>query len=176
MVATSGNPLLQQDAVALYQQSLFPLATLITPNLDEVRTLLGRNVTNYDEMCAAAHELASTFGANFLVKGGHLREASAVDVLVEGRKLKEFRAPFVPGVSTHGTGCTYSAAITAQLAQGHSLATAVALAKQHVSAAISNFLRWEKDGRKTDALHHFTPDALGVSFAAQRIARRQHPQ
>lgn len=176
MVATSGDPLLKADAVALYQQSLFPLARLITPNLDEVRTLIGREVTNYDEMCDAAHELSTTFGVNFLVKGGHLREASAVDLLVEGRKLKEFRAPFVPGVSTHGTGCTYSAAITAYLAQGQPLATAVSLAKQHVSAAITHYLRWERNGRTTDALHHFAADALGVSFAAQRIAQQQHPQ
>jgi len=172
MVATSGDALLQNDAVALYRERLFPLATLVTPNLDEVRTLLGREVTNYDEMCDAAHELASTFGVNFLVKGGHLREPSAVDLLVEGRKLQEFRAPFVEDVSTHGTGCTYSAAITAHLAHGLPLAQSVASAKRHVTEAITHFLRWEKDGRKTDALHHFFPSALGHCFADIALARR----
>src|SRR4051812_10087951 len=64
MVATSGDALLKHGAVELYQKRLFPLATVITPNLDEVRTLLGKDVTNYEEMCDAAHELASTFGAD----------------------------------------------------------------------------------------------------------------
>ena len=175
MVATSGHALLQQDAIALYRERLFPMATLVTPNLDEVRTLLGRSVTNYDEMCEAARELSSTFGADFLVKGGHLREACAVDLLIEGRKITEFRAPFVPDVSTHGTGCTYSAAIAAHLAHGLPLTAAVANAKRHVTAAITHFLRWEKDGRQTDALHHFTPTALGVSLAAPHIAQRGGP-
>jgi len=175
MVATSGDPLLKKEAVALYREKLFPLATLITPNLDEVRTLLGRSVTSYDEMCDAGHELVSTFGTNFLVKGGHLREPSAVDLLIEGRKITEFRAPFVTGVSTHGTGCTYSAAIAAYLAHGFSLPHAVANSKRHVTAAITHFQRWEKDGRSTDALHHFTPDALGAAFAAVWIEKRERP-
>ena len=174
MVATSGDALLKSDAVALYQERLFPLATVITPNLDEVRTLLGKNVTTYEEMCDAAYELASTFGADFLVKGGHLRGPSAVDLLIAGGKLQEFRAPFVADVSTHGTGCTYSAAIASHLAHGLPLAQAVAEAKRHVTAAITNFLRWEKDGRRTDALHHFTPEALGISLSA--VALRQRPR
>jgi len=172
MVATSGDALLKADAVALYRESLFPLATLITPNLDEVRTLLGRSVTNYDEMSGAAQELAAVFGVNFLVKGGHLREPSAVDLFVEGRKLTEFRAPFVADVSTHGTGCTYSAAIAANLAHGLPLRAAIAEAKRHVTAAITHFLRWEKDGQRTDALHHFAPAALGVALAGKQIASR----
>lgn len=175
MVATSGDPLLKKEAIALYQSQLFPLATLITPNLDEVRTLLGRSVTSYDEMCEAGHELASVYGADFLVKGGHLREPSAVDLLVQGRKITEFRAPFVAGVSTHGTGCTYSAAIAAHLAHGLPLAQAVAGAKRHVTAAITHFLRWEKEGRTTDALHHFTPEALGITLSAEHVAQRERP-
>ncbi len=177
MVATSGDALLKKDAVALYQKLLFPLATLITPNLDEVRTLLGKSVTSYEEMCDAAHELASTFGADFLVKGGHLRGPSAVDLLITGGRLQEFRAPFVAGVSTHGTGCTYSAAIAAHLAHGLPLAQAVGDAKRHVTAAITHFLRWEKDGHRTDALHHFTPGSLGLSLtAALPFAERQPPR
>ncbi len=155
MVATSGDPLLQQDAIAIYRERLFPLATLITPNLDEVRTLLGRPVASLAEMRIAGEELAARFGANFLIKGGHLREATATDLLIADGRMHEFTAPFVPGVSTHGTGCTYAAAITAGLGKGLPLREAVAEAKGFVTRAITQFLRWEKDGRTTDALNHF---------------------
>jgi hydroxymethylpyrimidine/phosphomethylpyrimidine kinase len=158
MVATSGDPLLQSDAIALYRERLFPLATLITPNLDEVRTLLGRSVASADEMREAGCELAAAYDRAFLIKGGHLRLDPAIDLLCEPNgAVHEFSAPFIPGVSTHGTGCTYAAAITAELAKGAALPAAVAAAKQFLANAITQFLRWEKGGRTTDALHHFAP-------------------
>ena len=158
MVATSGDPLLQRDAVALYRERLFPLATLITPNLDEVRTLLGRTIASLDEMRAAGQELAAQYDRAFLIKGGHLRLDPAVDLLCEpGGPMHEFAAPFIPGVSTHGTGCSYAAAITAELAKGRVLSEAVSAAKSFLANAIAHFLRWERDGRATDALHHFAP-------------------
>ena len=155
MVATSGDPLLQHDAIAIYRDRLFPLATLITPNLDEVRTLLGRHVTSVAEMRVAGEELAALFGTSFLIKGGHLRESVATDLLIADGRVHEFTASFVPGVSTHGTGCTYAAAITAGLGKGLPLYEAVAEAKDFVTRAITQFLRWEKDGHTTDALNHF---------------------
>lgn len=156
MVATSGDPLLREDAVALYGERLFPRATLVTPNLDEVRTLLGHEVATVDEMRSAGAALVARFGANFLLKGGHLRDATAVDLLFErDGSVHEFAAPFVPGVSTHGTGCTCSAAITAGLARGLDLRAAVAEAKRFVTRAIAQHLRWEGPGGSTDALHHF---------------------
>jgi len=155
MVATSGDPLLQADAIALYRERLFPLATLITPNLDETRTLLGRPVTSLEEMRRAGEELTARFGVPILIKGGHLRGPVAADLLFADGEVVEFSAPFVPGVFTHGTGCTYSAAIAAGLGKGLVLRAAVAEAKQFVTAALTNFLRWEKDGRTTDALDHF---------------------
>ena len=155
MVATSGDPLLQSDAIALYRERLFTRATVITPNLDETATLLGRPVTSLAEMRRAGEELTARFGTAFLLKGGHLREAIATDLLFAGGEVTEYTAPFVPGVSTHGTGCTYSAAIAAGLGKGLSLREAVAEAKQFVTAAVTHFLRWEKDGRTTDALNHF---------------------
>jgi hydroxymethylpyrimidine/phosphomethylpyrimidine kinase len=155
MVATSGDPLLRADAVALYRERLFPLAALVTPNLDEARALLGRPVASVDEMRRAGAELAAEFGTAFLLKGGHLREAVATDLLFSGGEVTEFTAPFVHGVSTHGTGCTYSAAIAAGLGKGLALREAVADAKRFVTAAVTDFLRWEKDGRRTDALNHF---------------------
>ena len=156
MVATSGDALLLPDAVTLYRERVFPIATVVTPNLDEVRTLTGRPVTSLDEMRDAGRELAARHGTAFLIKGGHLREATATDLLVlpDGTEHR-YDAPFVPGVNTHGTGCTYSAAIATALARGLALPAAVGEAKKFVTAAIAGFLRWEKDGRTTDALHHF---------------------
>lgn len=157
MVATSGDPLLLADAVALYRERLIPMATVVTPNLDEVRTLLGRPVTSLDEMRRAGAELVAQFGTSFLIKGGHLRETVATDLLfVSGSDaVHEFSAPFVDGVSTHGTGCTYAAAITAGLGKGLTLLDAVAGAKEFVTRAVMQFLRWERNGVLTDALHHF---------------------
>ena len=167
MVATSGDPLLQQDAIALYRERLFPMAKVITPNLDEAAVLLGRPIANLDDMRLGGRELAARFGTAILLKGGHLREAIATDLLFTGSEIHEFSAPFVPGVSTHGTGCTYSAAIAAQLAHGRPLVEAVAFAKRFVTNAITNYLRWEKDGRITDALHHFAPALEFPKSAAQ---------
>jgi hydroxymethylpyrimidine/phosphomethylpyrimidine kinase len=157
MVATSGDPLLQRDAIALYRDRLFPMATLITPNLDEVRTLLGREIITLAEMHAAGRELVATFGRAFLIKGGHLRLNPAIDLLcTPDGAVQEFSAPFVQGVSTHGTGCTYAAAITAGLAKGLALPEAVGKAKQYLANAVAHFLRWPcEGGRTTDALHHF---------------------
>jgi len=156
MVATSGDPLLRADAVALYGERLFPRATLVTPNLDEVRTLLGRDVASVEEMRRAGTELVARFDSSFLLKGGHLRGDTAIDVLFEtDGGVHEFSAPFVPGVSTHGTGCTYAAAITAGLAKGLALRAAVAEAKEFVTRAIAQHLRWERPTGTTDALNHF---------------------
>jgi hydroxymethylpyrimidine/phosphomethylpyrimidine kinase len=158
MVATSGDPLVRDDAVALYCDRLIPSATLVTPNLDEVRTLLGRALSTLEEMRCAGEELVARFGTSFLVKGGHLRGDTATDLLCEvGGAVHEFSAPFVPGVSTHGTGCTYSAAITAGLARGLALPAAVAEAKEFVTRAIMQHCRWERPGGATDALNHFAP-------------------
>lgn len=163
MVATSGDPLLQSDAVALYRERLFPLATLITPNLDEVRTLLDRPVANLEEMRAAGHELAATYGRAFLIKGGHLRLNPAIDLLcTPDGETQEFSAPFIEGISTHGTGCTYAAAITAGLAKGLALPEAVGEAKEFLANAVAQFHRWTHNGRTTDALHHFAGIVPGV--------------
>jgi hydroxymethylpyrimidine/phosphomethylpyrimidine kinase len=106
-------------------------------------------------MRAAGEELHATYGAAFLIKGGHLREKEALDLLFAGDRVTEFRAPFVDGVSTHGTGCTYAAAITASLAKGMPLETAVQEGKTFVTSAIRQFLRWERPEGPTDALHHW---------------------
>jgi len=155
MVATSGDSLLREDAVAIYKERLFSKATLVTPNLDEVAALLGRPVHDLAAMREAGRQLTAQYGVSFLIKGGHLRDAVATDLLFCDGMVHEFRAPFVEGVSTHGTGCTYSAAVTSQLAKGLSLVEAVGDAKRFVTRAIAHHLRWKKPHGNTDALHHF---------------------
>jgi hydroxymethylpyrimidine/phosphomethylpyrimidine kinase len=154
MIATSGDPLLRVDAVAVYKERLFKHATLVTPNLDEAAALLGRPIRTLPEMREAAHELAEKFGVAWLLKGGHLGGDQATDLLICDGALAEFSAPFVRGVSTHGTGCTYAAAITAALARGLPLEQAVKQAKTFVTRAIASHFRWN-DGA-THALNHFT--------------------
>ena len=146
---------MKTDALTGYRTRLFRSAALVTPNLDEVAALLGRPVGSLAEMRRAGRELADRYGVAFLVKGGHLRGEEAVDLLVDGEGEAEFRGPYVAGVSTHGTGCTYSAAVTAGLGRGMGLREAVAEAKGYVGRVIGGYLRWDKDGRVTDALHHF---------------------
>jgi hydroxymethylpyrimidine/phosphomethylpyrimidine kinase len=156
MVASSGDRLLQPDAVAVYQKRLFPSATLVTPNLDEAMALVGGPIASREQMREAGRELVKAYGTSFLIKGGHLKEESAADLLVEcGGRERWFEAPFVRDVSTHGTGCTYSAAIASELAKGAELQEAVEVAKRFVTLAVSEHLRWVRMGQRTDALHHF---------------------
>jgi len=139
MVATSGAVLLKPAAIQVLKERLLPLATLVTPNLDEAEILVGRKLRTLDDLRDAAREIHERFGCAALVKGGHLRTLdAAVDVFFDSRELTVLRARRVRGVSTHGTGCTYSAAIAALLALGHPLPHAVELAKRHVTRAISH--------------------------------------
>ena len=138
MISTSGRKLMEPQAKKMLTERLLPLATLVTPNLDEVEALLERKPTTADEMRAAAREIHRRFGCAVLVKGGHLRtSAAAVDVFFDGATEMDVAALFVTRVRTHGTGCTYAAAITANLALGHSLPVAVQLAKKHTTEAIA---------------------------------------
>jgi hydroxymethylpyrimidine/phosphomethylpyrimidine kinase len=147
MIATSGDVLLAPKAIQIYERELFPLATLITPNLDEAERLVGEPIGNLGDMHRAAKTLGKKYGAAVLLKGGHLRgRKAAIDVLYFGSQTREFSAPFVPRVKTHGTGCTYSAAITSELAKGADLVRAVTTAKKFVTSAIRSHFVW-KSGR-----------------------------
>jgi hydroxymethylpyrimidine/phosphomethylpyrimidine kinase len=158
MVASSGDPLLKPDAVAAYRERLFPLAALVTPNLDEARVLLGQPIDGAEALRAAGGELVARYGTAFLMKGGHLGGEEAVDFLcLPGGRSVEYRAPFTRGIATHGTGCTYSAAIAAGLARGFDLETAAARAKQYLTAAVRDFFRWQDvHGANIDALNHWS--------------------
>lgn len=150
MVASSGDPLMKQGAINAYRKRLFPMAALVTPNLDELRILSGRRCGNLKEMLAAGLELVERHGCAFLLKGGHLKTKEATDLLVTAEGVEEFSVPFAKGIDAHGTGCTYSAAIATGLAQGLPLAEAVGRAKHYITSAIRGHLRW---GRTT-ALDH----------------------
>ena len=138
MVATSGARLLKPGGIKTLIRELLPLATLVTPNLDEASALVGRRLRSAEDLRSAARELHQRFGCATLVKGGHLRGMKqAVDFFYDGRTELMLTAPFIRGTKTHGTGCTYSAAVTAYLARGFELPVAVAKAKEHVTQAIA---------------------------------------
>lgn len=163
MVATSGARLLQPAAERSLRERLLPLATLITPNLAEAAVLTGQRISSPEAMRRAARRLHAELGVAVLLKGGHLKGwPEAMDVLYDGTTEWLLSAPFVKGVKTHGTGCTYSAAICAGLARGLALPAAVELAKEYVTQAIAQS---QAVGRHT-VLGHFTHSA----FAAGKIA------
>jgi len=155
MIATSGHRLVERGAIGAYKNRLFPLATLITPNLDEAGLLLETTIKSRKQMETAAKTLAKRYRASILLKGGHIRGRNAIDLLFHHGKVTELSAPFVRGVATHGTGCTYSAAITAGLASGLTLAEAIARAKRFVTKSIARHFRWKRGPAGTiDALNH----------------------
>jgi hydroxymethylpyrimidine/phosphomethylpyrimidine kinase len=142
MISTSGRALLQPAARRVLCDQLIPCATLLTPNLDESEILTGQKVKTLEDLSQAARDMHSRFGCAILAKGGHLRGARhAVDVLYDGKRELRFSAPFIRGIKTHGTGCTYSAAITAYLTRGFSLEASVSAAKKYITRAIRQAAR-----------------------------------
>ena len=138
MASTSGAPLLEPSAIGALKQELLPLALLVTPNLHEAELLAGFPIREPEEMRSAARRIAEQFGCAALVKGGHLQGTDvALDILFDGRNEYLLEAPFVKGISTHGTGCTYSAAITGYCALGCNLLEEVQSAKDYISQAIA---------------------------------------
>jgi hydroxymethylpyrimidine/phosphomethylpyrimidine kinase len=136
LVSTSGTPLIDTAGVESIRRLLFPLTTLLTPNLSEAEVLTGLVVCDVSSMESAARQLCAMGVHAALVKGGHL-EGDAIDVLFDGSQLRHFRSPRVPAAHTHGTGCVLSAAITARLACGESLVKAVEAGKSVVTRALS---------------------------------------
>jgi hydroxymethylpyrimidine/phosphomethylpyrimidine kinase len=137
MISTSGARLLKPSAIRFLKSELLPLATLVTPNLDEAAILTGRELKSVEDLRAAAKQIRKEFGCAALVKGGHLRHSrDAIDIFFDGENELLLSAPFVKGMHTHGTGCTYSAAVAGYLALGYELPEAVAQAKEYISQAI----------------------------------------
>lgn len=135
MMSKHGSPLMDEDARRALRSLLLPKATLVTPNLDEAGELAGMKVDSPEHMREAAVRIARLGSAAVLVKGGHLA-GDAVDILFHRGRFTEFAAPRVDTRHTHGTGCTYSAAITALLARGLGLEEAAGTAKRFVTQAI----------------------------------------
>jgi hydroxymethylpyrimidine/phosphomethylpyrimidine kinase len=138
MIATSGAALIAEDAIAAMKARLFPLATLITPNLPELEHLAGRTLRDTDEVTAAALALAEEFGCHVLAKGGHTEDARVIDILVGpgDARAAAFDDPRIETRHTHGTGCTLSSAIATLLGHGQPLEHAVRLGRQFVRRAI----------------------------------------
>jgi hydroxymethylpyrimidine/phosphomethylpyrimidine kinase len=162
MVATGGKSLLRDDAIAHYEQELFPLASLITPNIDEAARLSGKSIVDLATLQTAGEKLAKKYRVPILLKGGHLRLGHATDLLFYNGRIAKFSAPFTRGIRTHGTGCTYSAAIAAGLARGLSLERAVRSAKKFVSATIARHLKWQTAaGTSIYAINHSPYESRG---------------
>ena len=157
MIASTGAPLLEPDAVAAYQEILLPLAHLITPNLPEAEALLGEKIPNEAALESAARRLSQKFGTAILLKGGHLDGPECVDLLVDQGTVHRFTAARIPLPGSHGTGCTLSAAITALLAQGQSLPAAVEMAKTYLGETLSHSYQFlSVDGTTLHALNQGT--------------------
>jgi hydroxymethylpyrimidine/phosphomethylpyrimidine kinase len=142
LISTSGAKLFEPAALKILQEKLLPLAAVITPNLDEAAFLIRRKILSVEQMREAAREIHGRFGCAVLVKGGHLRNSrEAADIFFNGKKEWLLTAPFFKNIRTHGTGCTYSAAICAALALGCDLPRAVQTGKKFVTTAISRSYR-----------------------------------
>ncbi len=166
MVAKSGDRLLRADAVETLRRLLLPLALVLTPNIPEAEVLAGFPIQAGADIRRGARAIAALGPKNVVIKGGHL-SGEPTDVLFDGDRFHEFRAPRVAGTSTHGTGCTFSAAIVAGLAQGLAVERAVAQAKDFVTGAIAAA---PPIGRGHGPLEHFyrwrTPASSGASADA----------
>jgi hydroxymethylpyrimidine kinase/phosphomethylpyrimidine kinase len=143
MRATSGDELIEADALDTLKIELFPLACLVTPNIPEAERLLGFTIRSIDDMRRAAKEIQGLGARAVLVKGGHIRRqeqpagAQAIDVLLDARgEFTEFRAEYLDAGDVHGSGCTLSAAIAARLGKGMQLVDAVGEAKRYVTERI----------------------------------------
>ncbi len=137
MIAKGGHPLLAEEARATVRTHLLPLATIVTPNTHEAAALTGLRVETLAEMKRAAREIRAAGAKWVVVKGGHAETADAIDVVYNGRSFTELRAKRIPTKNTHGTGCTFSAAIAAGLAKGARPDEAIAKAKAYVTQAIA---------------------------------------
>ncbi|NLW47862.1 MAG: bifunctional hydroxymethylpyrimidine kinase/phosphomethylpyrimidine kinase [Firmicutes bacterium] len=151
MVSKSGFHLLQPDAVKALIHHLLPLATIVTPNIPEAEIMTGMSIKSLEDMEAAAELIYQMGPANVLLKGGHLTD-EATDVLFDGAKHLRLTAERIPTKNTHGTGCTLSSAIAANLAQGRTISDAVRDAKAYLTIAIRHSL---EIGKGVGPTHHF---------------------
>ena len=139
MVATSGSKLISDDAIGTLQQLLFPLATVLTPNIPEAEVLSGLSIKSTEDMMAAAEKIGKEYGCAVLCKGGH-QLSDANDLLYRDGGFRWFNGKRIDNPNTHGTGCTLSSAIASNLAKGYDLDTSVERAKAYISGALAAML------------------------------------
>jgi hydroxymethylpyrimidine/phosphomethylpyrimidine kinase len=151
MIAKSGDRLLQEDAVEAVKTQLLPLAHVVTPNIPEAEVLAGMPISSQADMIEAARKIADSGPAVVIVKGGHL-DGSPIDVAWDGSTVSYFETPRVDTKATHGTGCTYSAAIAAHLAKGYRVQDAIEQSKQYLFNALMNAY---DVGAGHSPVHHF---------------------
>ena len=151
MIAKSGYSLLQPEAVEALRSKLLPLAAVVTPNIPEAEVLTGLTINSLDDMRRSAEQIFGMGAGSVVVKGGHLA-GPATDLFYDGSQFKEFTAPRIDTVNTHGTGCTFASAVAAGLACDMSVFDAVAQAKEYVTEAI---LRSFPIGQGHGPLNHF---------------------
>lgn len=135
MVATSGSKLMEDSAVGVLKEALFPIASVLTPNIPEMEVLAGMEIRSPEDMEEAARRVGEAYGCAVLCKGGH-QQNDANDVLYHDGKTRWFYGKRVDNPNTHGTGCTLSSAIASNLAKGMTLEEAVAEAKEYLSGAL----------------------------------------
>lgn len=143
LVSSKGDRLLDKEAETAYIERLIPRSTLVTPNLTEVKALLGKLPTSVDEMIAAAREFKKIGSRYVLIKGGHLGGAESTDIFYDGQTIIKLSAARIQTDNTHGTGCTLSAAITANLAKGLDVIEAVKTAKVYITRTIKAGSLWQ---------------------------------
>ena len=164
MVATSGSSLMKTDAVQTLIDELLPTATLVTPNIPEAQILSGINIECEEHMLAAAKMIGDTYDCAVLLKGGH-RINDANDLLYDAGHVQWFEGKRIENPNTHGTGCTLSSAIAANLAKGFTLAEAVERAKEYISEALSAMLDL---GSGSGPMNHAF--ALSSRYTEERIS------
>jgi hydroxymethylpyrimidine/phosphomethylpyrimidine kinase len=151
MIAKSGDKLLQDNAVQALIDQLIPQAQIVTPNIPEAEVLTGEKITSSEDMERACRRILEMGCKTVVVKGGHLQK-DAEDVFFDGKKFYHMKTKRIRSKNTHGTGCTFSAAITAYLAKGKTTVEAVALAKKYITTAIE---RSYSIGKGHGPVHHF---------------------
>jgi hydroxymethylpyrimidine/phosphomethylpyrimidine kinase len=156
MVAQSGDSLLEEEAISALKEVLFPLSTVITPNLHEASILVGRNLRTVDDMDLSARELGASGAPCVLIKGGHLSGNESTDLLYLpiGKRTVIFKADRIDTQNNHGTGCTLSSAIASFLARGESLEAAVSRAKDYLTGALRAGAVY-RIGKGHGPVHHF---------------------
>jgi hydroxymethylpyrimidine/phosphomethylpyrimidine kinase len=141
MIAKGGASLLQNEAVAALKEHLLPLAMVVTPNIPEAEVITGMTIKSMEDKREAARKLVELGAKNVVLKGGHDEDKDeAIDVLYDGKEFTYFKSKRVLTKNTHGTGCTFSAALTAELAKGKSIKDALTTAKTFIQAAIEDDL------------------------------------